>query len=159
MKEEKEAEVIKDKQEKKDEIIGSTLAYIFVIWYILSMLAMTYFSKVNKSITSILFGQCFFVFAMTIFAGKDKNLVPLIHLTVGIIAIIAPFVIKILPRFSDLTKSDYINYATPIASIILGYYFIIASRAKTDSREFNAFYIFSWIFYLIGIIKIILFCI
>ena len=162
MEKEEIEEVIKEKGNGKKKNRGKAfetiLGVVFLTWFIASIIGMMIFSAINISVAVILFGQYFFIFSMIAFSNRDIGLMPLIHLTVGIIVMLAPFVIKIFPRFSDLSTKDYINYSIPIASILLGYFFLVTSRFKKDKKEFRIIYVFAWIFFLIGMFTTVQFC-
>ena len=142
----------------QSSIFTKMLPFLFIIWFIASIVSLIVFSKIgNTKILLIIAGQYFFVFAMVFFSENNSSLFPLIHLTVGIILIVVPLVIEIWPRFTDIGKNELIDVSLPIVSIVLGYVFLILSRGK-DESEFKKLYICSWIFYVFGIIRTIMFC-
>ena len=144
---------------KKNNILGKVFTVLFLIWFVVSIIGIVAFSSVgNAFVTIIIFGQYFFVFSMVFFSNKDVSLFPLIHLTVGIITMIVPFILKVWPKFTDMGKVQILKNSIPILSIILGYIFLVMSRFK-DDNTFKKYYIYSWIFFVYGIIKIVLFCI
>jgi len=142
----------------KEKKVKKVIEWVFTAWIFLSIALMIIFMGINIPIAIIIFGQCFFAMAMYLFSDRKSDLMSLFTLTIGIIVMLAPFVIKIFPRFSDLSTKDYINYGIPIASMLLGYFFISISRFKEEKRAFYICYTFAWIFLLIGIIKTIQFC-
>lgn len=144
---------------KKNNILGKIFTVLFLVWFVASIIGIVAFSSVgNTFVTIIIFGQYFFVFSMVFFSNKDVSLFPLIHLTVGIITMIVPFILKVWPKFTDMGKVQILKNSIPILSIILGYIFLVMSRFK-DDNTFKKYYIYSWIFFVYGIIKIVLFCI
>lgn len=144
---------------KKNNILGKIFKVLFLVWFVASIIGIFVFSSMgNTSVTIIIFGQYFFVFSMVIFSDKKVPLILLIHLTVGIITIIVPFILKVWPKFTDIGKIQILKISIPILSIILGYVFLVMSRFK-DDNTFKKYYIYSWIFFVYGIIKIVLFCI
>lgn len=149
---------MKKENKENGKVFESIIGCVFLTWFIASIIGMTIFFAINTSIAIILIGQYFFVFSMLAFSSRYTGLMPLAHLTVGIAVMLSPFVIKILPRFSDLSTKDYINYSVPIVSILIGYCFIITSRFKKDEREFKKLYVLAWVFFLFGIFKTVQFC-
>lgn len=144
---------------KKNNILGKIFKVLFLVWFVASIIGIFVFSSMgNTSVTIIIFGQYFFVFSMVIFSDKKVPLILLIHLTVGIITMIVPFILKVWPKFTDMGKVQILKNSLPILSIILGYIFLVMSRFK-DDNTFKKYYIYSWIFFVYGIIKIVLFCI
>ena len=144
---------------KKNNVLEKLFTVLFLIWFVVSIIGIVAFSSVgNTFFTIIIFGQYFFVFSMVFFSNKDVSLFPLIHLTVGIITMIVPFILKVWPKFTDMGKVQILKNSIPILSIILGYVFLVMSRFK-DDNTFKKYYIYSWIFFVYGIIKIVLFCI
>ena len=148
----------KEKRNKKNNTNDSLILILFLTWFVGSIVGMVIASSLgNETVTIILFGQYFFVFSMMVFSDSRAPLFPLIHLTVGIGAMVIPFIIKMWPQFTDMTMSGWIDFYKPIISIVAGYVFLIISRNKEES-EFKTFYGLSWLFYVLGIIKIIIMC-
>ena len=142
----------------QSSIFTKMLPFLFIIWFIASIVALIVFSKNgNTDILLIISGQYFFVFAMVFLSDKNAPLVPFIHLTVGIALIVVPLLLKVWPRFTDMGKYELVENSIPVISIVLGYAFLIMSRVKSE-EQYKKFYICSWIFYVFGIIRIIMFC-
>ena len=146
------------KKKKKD--FTNLFGAVFIIWFIASLIGMCYFADTNELIMLILVGQYFFIFAMMAFLEQGREFMPLIHLTVGILFMVVPLVIKVWPMFTDMTPKEYFfDVGFPAVSIILGYVFLIRSRFENNKEKYKSMYTASFVLYVLGIIRIIMVCI
>lgn len=144
---------------KKEKDYSKIFGILFIIWFIASLVGMCYFAEKNALIMFVLFGQYFFIFAMMAFMEQGRELMPLIHLTVGIGFMIVPFIIKVWPMFTDMTLRQYFfDVGFPAVSIILGYVFLIKSRFENDKEKYKSMYTASFLLYVLGIVRIIMVC-
>ena len=144
---------------KPGEIFEKLFVILFVVWFIGSIGMMLVFSELgNGYMTLLLFGQYFFVFSLVAFSNSDAPLFILAHLTIGILAMLVPTILRVLPRFSDLSKINYIEIISCIIFIILGYILLIISRNK-EGNVFKKLFISSIISFILGIAIMIRFCI
>ena len=145
------------KEKKKD--YSRILGIIFIIWFVASLIGMCFFAEANQLIMFIIVGQYFFIFAMMAFMEQGRELMPLIHLTVGICFMVVPLIIKVWPVFTDMTPRQYFfDVGFPAVSIILGYIFLIKSRFENDKEKYKSMYAASFILYVLEIIRIIMVC-
>lgn len=144
---------------KKKKDFSNLFGVLFILWFIASIVGMVYFAEVNGLISLIIVGQYFFIFAMMTFLEQGRELMPLVHLTVGILFITVPLIIRVWPRFTDMTPKDYFfDVGFPIVSIILGYVFLIKSRFINDKEKYKSMYAASFVLYVLGIVRIIMVC-
>ena len=145
---------------KENKSVGeSILGVFFIIWFIASIVGMVIFADINEYVTLVLVGQYFFIFSMLFFSQQDRELMPLIHLTVGIGFMVVPLIVKVWPKFTDMNMKEYFfDLGVPILSIITGYVFLIKSRFVESKELFNNLYRSSLLFYILGIIRIIMVC-
>lgn len=144
---------------KKEKDYSKIFGILFIIWFIASLVGMCYFAEKNALIMFVLFGQYFFIFAMMAFMEQGRELMPLIHLTVGIGFMVVPFIIKVWPMFTDMTPRQYFfDVGFPAVSIILGYIFLIKSRFEKDKEKYKSMYAASFLLYVLGIVRIIMVC-
>jgi len=144
---------------KKKKDFSNLFGVLFILWFIASIVGMVYFAEVNGLISLIIVGQYFFIFAMMAFLEQGRELMPLVHLTVGILFITVPLIIRVWPRFTDMTPKDYFfDVGFPIVSIILGYVFLIKSRFINDKEKYKSMYAASFVLYVLGIVRIIMVC-
>ena len=144
---------------KKKKDFSRVFGTIFIIWFVASLVGMCYFADANQLIMFIIVGQYFFIFAMMAFMEQGRELMPLIHLTVGICFMVVPLIIKVWPVFTDMASRQYFfDVGFPAVSIILGYIFLIKSRFEKDKEKYKSMYAASFLLYILGIIRIIMVC-
>lgn len=144
---------------KKKKDFSNLFGVLFILWFIASIVGMVYFAEVNGLISLIIVGQYFFIFAMMVFLEQGRELMPLVHLTVGILFMVVPLVIKVWPMFTDMTPKEYFfDVGFPAVSIILGYVFLIRSRFENNKEKYKSMYAASFVLYVLGIVRIIMVC-
>ena len=89
-----EFDAVQDISKKKKEKRGSFFGTLFLIWFLASLILMTYFSKKNTYYLIMVFGQYFLVFGIMAFKackGTEK-LIALLVIAMGLGAIIIPYI-------------------------------------------------------------------
>ena len=131
--------------------------FAFMIWLALSIGGLLYFGSTDFIMALIAIGQL--VFGIAMLASMEKELkIGIMHISGGIVAILIAYAFKLYPLFPYYKIKDLINIALPLVSIILGYVFWIKGRKIEFDKDYKTYYIFSWLFFLVGIIKIAITC-
>ena len=117
---------------KRRKLVG----LIFVIWFVGSLIAMVWLSKINPNYCIMVFGQYFLVLGMFPLFGKGKNrIIGVPFVLVGLACIIIPYLMTKPEINGTLVNWDTVIVTLLLIAFVIAGLFLVIMSVKKAKRQ------------------------